>query len=284
VPEWSNGNSTPQNPRSSGNSNYGHRGADNETDPNRRDGGSAAEEAARALQVLHNALTEATRPDLRQTIAPGLQSMIDTANGAPVIDLGIMGAGVSNEESYRPDEAASGDESRGPGFTVDRKKRDSACQSDANGEYWNGERECFYRAMSWKEFDRLNTNRGLSLKGNGSELFATRVKEYSHHYLSGRKGRGKYDVLVEFELTPGTTAQFYDPNVGRRGKIPKGNRPGWHDEYLHLDPITGMAREAAKNVVHVKAEDGGVAHGLRQNTVNPYFNGRVLDARVIGVG
>nr|BFE53352.1 polymorphic toxin-type HINT domain-containing protein [Saccharothrix mutabilis subsp. capreolus] len=235
----------------------------------------------RAQRVLDNAMTPATPPGLTATIAAGIQAMIDALNNQARIELGIIDPGIS-AEPFRPEEADGQGGPGGPGVTIDRRKQDSECESDANGEYWNDGRECFYRTMSWKEFDRLNKKRGLSLQSNKTELFATRVKDYSAGYLHGKKGQGKYDVLVEFELAPGTTDKFYDPQLGRRGDIPGYTPQGWHEEYMTLRSISGVHPSLRDSVVHVKADGGVVSYGLTDGTINPYFNRNVLTARVIG--
>lgn len=110
-PEWSTGR--PGTPNTSSNSNYGHWNADNQTDGGRRGSGDPwgdqSRQAAQAAQVLLNAMTAAERPELQQSIAPGIQAAIDAANNLPTIDLGIINpGGATGGTAFQPDQVDSG--------------------------------------------------------------------------------------------------------------------------------------------------------------------------------
>ncbi|MBG6136217.1 DUF6531 domain-containing protein [Longispora fulva] len=187
----------------------------------------------------------------------------------------IVNAVPSEDPGSQPN--ADGDPRKPP--VVSPGQTESQCQSDSNGEYWHNGRECFYRSMGAREYERFMQNQGLSLKGGGKnrEIFTTRNREYSRSYLDGERGRfGDYTVLIEFELTPGSTSSMYEPSIGRRGDIPSYRPLGWHDEFLGLQPVG-----SGTNLVHVKADGGYIAYGLRGDAV-AFFNGNILTGRVIG--
>ncbi|MGW4116132.1 HNH/ENDO VII family nuclease [Actinosynnema sp. NPDC004786] len=160
APEWSNGNANSQNPPPPGRSNYGHWNADNEKDPNPRDNGSSAEQAAQALQVLRNALTEAERPELRETIAAGIQALIDAANFLPAIDLGVFGGRTDGDLPFQPEHASTGS---GLGQVLPQQGREKfACQvggylgADVFGDVSRGGQTWLWeceKGPAWKRVD-----------------------------------------------------------------------------------------------------------------------------------
>ncbi|WP_054049313.1 RHS repeat-associated core domain-containing protein [Alloactinosynnema sp. L-07] len=228
------------------------------------------------LRAILNALTPHTKPGATMSIAESVADGIADIEDEVLVALGLLDP--TPTEIFDPQEEA---ESAGrPRFDVDQRKQTSHCESDANGEYFNNGRECFYRAMSAKEFSRLLGNGRLQLQENRTELFTTRNQEYSAGYLGSGSAGKKYTVLVEFELHGGSTKAMYDPNVARRGDIPDGPRRGWHDEYLGLGSVAGA--DGRSDILHVKAENPAVSYGFRKLTIDQYFNSNVVSARVIG--
>ncbi|WP_436500348.1 LamG-like jellyroll fold domain-containing protein [Actinokineospora sp. HUAS TT18] len=228
------------------------------------------------LRVILNALTPHTKPGATTSIAESVADGIAGIEDEVLVALGLLDP--TPTEIFNPQEEA---ESAGrPRFDIDQRKQTSQCESDANGEYFNDGRECFYRAMSAKEFSRLLGNGRLQLQENRTELFATRNQEYSAGYLGSGSAGKKYTVLVEFELHGGSTMAMYDPNVARRGDIPDGPRRGWHNEYLGLGSVAGA--DGRSDILHVKAENPAVSYGFRKLTIDQYFNANVVSARVIG--
>jgi hypothetical protein len=62
----------------------------------------------------------------------------------------------------------------------------------------------FFRAMSEAEYQNLLKNGGLTRRAKGkSELGVSTQLEYARSFLTGEKGNGGYDRLVQFDMKPG---------------------------------------------------------------------------------
>jgi RHS repeat-associated protein len=125
--------------------------------------------------------------------------------------------------------------------------------------------EVFFRAMSSNEYSKLQSNGGLSVKPNRTELFVTQSFDYVYGFANMQVG---FDIIVAFVMESGTKDALLS-----NGAVSNSARE--LDPTLSYLPHISSFRKNEPNVVHLKGEKGALTYGLRHGTIGD-FNSRIV--------
>lgn len=119
--------------------------------------------------------------------------------------------------------------------------------------------EVFYRAMSHRELRGLTETGRLTVRGESS---VTQDPSFVRQ-LAARHPK-LYEVMVRFEMQPGTRAALLEVGARSRGRL-------LEQEGLGGLPAIG---KGMTSVVHIKAEAQAITYGLRPGSA-AVFNSRI---------